>query len=120
MNATLSPSFLAEYSADPTDIQHYGNTPLIVHSSGSVVWVPPMTTKTECPMDLTYWPFDTQRCTIYLGSWTTDGFQIDFVPVKPNATTVRGVVHLKANYNSNSYSELQCSDNTNGIPNISR
>jgi len=76
-------------SADVLNVEHYGSVPVLAYNSGQVIWVPPMVTRTECPMDLTYYPFDKQMCSIYMGSWTTHGFQIDFIPFQPNATTVR-------------------------------
>ena len=81
--------FYPPNSADPTNIHHYGSVAVTLYSSGWVVWVPPMVTKTECPMDVTYFPYDTQTCMIYMGSWTTHGFQVDFLVWNPNATTVR-------------------------------
>lgn len=48
----------------------YGVTNCIVYSNGKVLFVPPVELKTFCDLDLKYWPFDTQKCNIVLGSWT--------------------------------------------------
>ena len=43
--------------------------PLIVYSSGHVVWSQPVNMKTTCSMDVTNFPFDSQTCEITIGSW---------------------------------------------------
>uniref|UniRef100_A0A915HIZ7 Neurotransmitter-gated ion-channel ligand-binding domain-containing protein n=1 Tax=Romanomermis culicivorax TaxID=13658 RepID=A0A915HIZ7_ROMCU len=50
----------------------------IVSYNGTVVWIPPTVTKTTCKIDVTYFPFDDQRCPLKFGSWTYGGAQIDF------------------------------------------
>ncbi|KAA0201551.1 hypothetical protein HAZT_HAZT005446 [Hyalella azteca] len=98
------PDLLVYNSADPTNIAHFGNVPVTVYSSGTVVWMPPATVKTECPMDLTYWPFDTQTCEIYMGSWTRHGFQISYETSNPNMTTEQ---HLRAMLQTNHHWEVK-------------
>jgi len=78
MTTVWRPDLLVYNSAEPTKVDHYGKTPVFARSSGIVYWVPPTQTRTECPMDITYWPFDSHTCSIILGSWSTDGFQLDF------------------------------------------
>lgn len=65
------------WSADITEVDHYANVPLVVNASGYVFWVPPAIFKSECPMDLTYWPYDTQTCHLFFGSWTSHGWQVN-------------------------------------------
>jgi len=36
-------------------------------------------TKSSCRIDVTFFPFDEQRCPLKFGSWTYDGFQMDLV-----------------------------------------
>ncbi|XP_059471253.1 neuronal acetylcholine receptor subunit alpha-10-like [Neocloeon triangulifer] len=64
-------------SAQGSEVDHYGNTHCIVQHDGQVLWVPPAEFHAFCQIDLHYWPFDTQTCTLMLGSWTYDGEQID-------------------------------------------
>ena len=45
--------------------------------SGSVKWEPPAIFKSYCKIDVEYFPFDQQDCTLKFGSWTYDGFQVD-------------------------------------------
>lgn len=60
-----------------SDIEHYGNTQVIVYNNGVVLWVPPTQFESYCELDLTYWPYDTQQCAMRMGSWTQHGEQID-------------------------------------------
>lgn len=52
-------------------------TKAVIHYDGRVVWNPPAIYKSACEMDITYFPFDTQTCTMKFGSWTYDGYQVD-------------------------------------------
>ena len=44
---------------------------------GGTTWVPPYKIKTTCNTDMTWYPFDDQKCDIKIGSWTYNGFQLD-------------------------------------------
>lgn len=56
---------------------HYGNTHCIVQSNGDIIWVPPTHFQSFCTLDMRLWPFDTQECSLVIGSWTHNGEQID-------------------------------------------
>ncbi|XP_069172874.1 acetylcholine receptor subunit alpha-type acr-16 isoform X2 [Procambarus clarkii] len=71
-----TPDITVYNNADITEVDHYGNTHLVVYN-GWVVWFPPAHISVECPMDISHWPYDTQTCHIYFGSWTTHGWQIE-------------------------------------------
>jgi hypothetical protein len=43
---------------------------VILHSTGLVRWLPGGIFKAGCPLDLTYFPFDEQKCTFIFASWT--------------------------------------------------
>lgn len=64
-------------SAKTSEIDHYGNTHLIVYNFGVVLWIPPATMYVDCDTDFNKWPFDEHECVIYLGSWTSHGWQIN-------------------------------------------
>ncbi|XP_064618674.1 neuronal acetylcholine receptor subunit alpha-10-like isoform X2 [Lineus longissimus] len=49
----------------------------MVHHSGNVFWPPIVRLKSSCKLDITYFPFDDQICTLKMGSWAYDGFQVD-------------------------------------------
>lgn len=53
-------------------------TKAILHHDGRVLWKPPAIWKSACTIDVEYFPFDQQTCTLKFGSWTYDGFQVIF------------------------------------------
>uniref|UniRef100_A0A8W7PSE1 Neurotransmitter-gated ion-channel ligand-binding domain-containing protein n=1 Tax=Anopheles coluzzii TaxID=1518534 RepID=A0A8W7PSE1_ANOCL len=58
-------------------------TNVVVRNNGSCLYVPPGIFKSTCKIDITWFPFDDQRCEMKFGSWTYDGFQVG-VPGKRN------------------------------------
>lgn len=77
-----------------SDIEHYGNTQVIVSYQGIVIWVPPTQYESFCELDLSYWPYDTQQCILKMGSWTHDGKQIE---LWPNAEPIQHEVLIRNN-----------------------
>jgi len=51
----------------------------MVKPSGEVFWSPPAKLRSSCKIDVTYFPFDDQLCTLKFGSWTYSGLQVDIV-----------------------------------------
>ncbi|ESO07319.1 hypothetical protein HELRODRAFT_170649 [Helobdella robusta] len=49
----------------------------VVESSGEVLWIPAGIFLSTCAIDIEYFPFDTQQCSLKFGSWTYDGFKLD-------------------------------------------
>ncbi|XP_063046432.1 neuronal acetylcholine receptor subunit non-alpha-2-like [Engraulis encrasicolus] len=54
-------------------------TKAIVKHSGVITWTPPASYKSACTMDVTFFPFDRQNCSMKFGSWTYDGSMVDLV-----------------------------------------
>ena len=52
-------------------------TKATLHSDGLVMWKPPAIYKSLCPIDVEFFPFDEQQCTLKIGSWTYDGYSVD-------------------------------------------
>lgn len=52
-------------------------TNVVVKNNGTCLYVPPGIFKSTCKIDITWFPFDDQRCEMKFGSWTYDGFQLD-------------------------------------------
>ncbi|XP_011495908.1 PREDICTED: neuronal acetylcholine receptor subunit alpha-2-like [Ceratosolen solmsi marchali] len=46
--------------------------------TGTVICVSSIKYSTQCDTDFTYWPYDTQVCSIHMGSWTHTGEEISF------------------------------------------
>ncbi|KAK6298460.1 hypothetical protein J4Q44_G00315150 [Coregonus suidteri] len=54
-------------------------TKAIVKSNGRITWTPPASYKSACTMDVTFFPFDRQNCSMKFGSWTYDGNMVDMI-----------------------------------------
>ncbi|CAL7948632.1 unnamed protein product [Xylocopa violacea] len=52
-------------------------TNIVVKNNGTCLYVPPGIFKSTCKIDITWFPFDDQRCEMKFGSWTYNGFQLD-------------------------------------------
>ncbi|XP_070794630.1 neuronal acetylcholine receptor subunit beta-3 [Pituophis catenifer annectens] len=59
-------------------------TKAIIKYNGIVVWRPPASYKSSCTMDVTFFPFDRQNCSMKFGSWTYDGNMVDLILVDEN------------------------------------
>ncbi|XP_056653037.1 neuronal acetylcholine receptor subunit alpha-5 [Monodelphis domestica] len=55
------------------------STKTVVRYDGTVAWTPPGNYKSSCTIDVTFFPFDLQNCSMKFGSWTYDGSQVDLV-----------------------------------------
>jgi hypothetical protein len=72
-------------SADGTyEVSVYTN--VVVHSNGSIQWVPPAIYKSACKIEVKHFPFDQQNCTLKFRSWTYDHTEIDMVLMSPTAS----------------------------------
>ncbi|XP_060057009.1 neuronal acetylcholine receptor subunit alpha-6-like [Erinaceus europaeus] len=61
------------------DFQVEGKTKALVKYDGMITWTPPAIFKSSCPMDITFFPFDHQNCSLKFGSWTYDKAEIDLL-----------------------------------------
>lgn len=62
-------------------------TNVVVRNNGSCLYVPPGIFKSTCKIDITWFPFDDQRCEMKFGSWTYDGFQVRWKFFAKNANS---------------------------------
>merc|ERR1719331_997991 len=53
-------------------------TNVVVTSDGTCTYIPPGIFKSSCQIDITWFPFDDQDCNLKFGSWTYNGFNLDF------------------------------------------
>ncbi|XP_043410503.1 neuronal acetylcholine receptor subunit alpha-3 isoform X1 [Prionailurus bengalensis] len=61
------------------DFQVDDKTKALLKYTGEVTWMPPAIFKSSCKIDVTYFPFDYQNCTMKFGSWSYDKAKIDLV-----------------------------------------
>jgi len=52
-------------------------TKATINYDGKIEWIPPAIYKSLCLIDVEYFPFDEQECTLKIGSWSYDGFSVD-------------------------------------------
>lgn len=48
-----------------------------VDSEGHVMWLAPIVMESVCHFNVRYFPYDTQFCTISIGSWIYNGLDLD-------------------------------------------
>ena len=48
------------------------NTRAALQSNGEIKWEIPMIFRSSCKIDVTYFPYDTQNCSLTFRSWTYD------------------------------------------------
>ena len=49
---------------------------MLIYSYGLVEWIPPAIYQSSCKIDVTYFPFDQQKCVMKFGSWTYNGDEV--------------------------------------------
>ncbi|KAK0398199.1 hypothetical protein QR680_002471 [Steinernema hermaphroditum] len=50
---------------------------IVVYSDGTVNWIPPGVFKLSCVINIVWFPWDQQHCTLKFGSWTYDGYKLE-------------------------------------------
>ncbi|XP_061106407.1 acetylcholine receptor subunit epsilon isoform X2 [Conger conger] len=82
------------------DVAYYAN--VLIFSSGHMYWLPPAIYRSTCSIEITYFPFDWQNCTLVFRSQTysanevdlllavEDGVTIEWVEIDPQAFTENG------------------------------
>merc|ERR1719346_807689 len=73
-----APDILMYNSASESFDSTY-QTNVVVTSSGLCTYIPPGIFKSSCPIDITWFPFDDQDCEMKFGSWTYNGFKVNFM-----------------------------------------
>lgn len=54
----------------------------VISSTGIVSCIPPCTHDAKCVPNYTRFPFDTQNCTLHIGTWVNSGEEIDYKVLK--------------------------------------
>ncbi|CAG9537211.1 unnamed protein product [Cercopithifilaria johnstoni] len=52
-------------------------TDALVAYDGRVLWQPPGIYKSFCPIDVTWFPYDSQQCEMKFGAWSYTGYYVD-------------------------------------------
>uniref|UniRef100_A0A158P7G4 Neur_chan_LBD domain-containing protein n=1 Tax=Angiostrongylus cantonensis TaxID=6313 RepID=A0A158P7G4_ANGCA len=82
-------------------------TDALVTYEGHVFWQPPAIYKSFCPIDVTWFPYDSQKCEMKFGTWTYTGRYVDLkqlpkgIPQKTG--TNKGVVTVRMDGNDVEY-----------------
>ncbi|XP_067685822.1 acetylcholine receptor subunit beta-like [Haliotis asinina] len=63
------PPLVVINAVDDLDVIANDNIPLRIDNNGGIHWNPPGIYKTHCDIDITYYPFDSQECSIVVQSW---------------------------------------------------
>ncbi|XP_067686353.1 neuronal acetylcholine receptor subunit alpha-7-like [Haliotis asinina] len=63
------PSLVVRNAVDNLDVIANDNIPMRINQEGLVYWNPPGIYTTHCNIDITYYPFDSQVCSVVVQSW---------------------------------------------------
>ncbi|KAK3602471.1 hypothetical protein CHS0354_040537 [Potamilus streckersoni] len=66
-------------NADDGSTGFMQGTYVLVDYNGTVLWPVPVKLKSSCKVDITYFPFDDQKCILRFGSWIYSGLWMDYV-----------------------------------------
>ncbi|KAK5858338.1 hypothetical protein PBY51_002485 [Eleginops maclovinus] len=110
-NTVWLPDIVLENNIDGKfDVAYYAN--VLIYSNGWMYWLPPAIYRSTCAIEITYFPFDYQNCTLAFRSQTYSSNEVDlllavgdtgetieWVDIDPEAFTENGewaIVHRPA------------------------
>uniref|UniRef100_A0A0N4ZEX3 DRB sensitivity-inducing factor large subunit n=1 Tax=Parastrongyloides trichosuri TaxID=131310 RepID=A0A0N4ZEX3_PARTI len=73
------PDIVLYNNADSGYTKSILSTDLIVNYQGNVTWISAGILKSSCPLDVRYYPFDSQSCYLKFASWAYDGTKINIL-----------------------------------------
>ena len=65
------------YNTAELPMEQLKHSRAIVYSTGDIIWSRPGLIKSTCKFDLSYYPFDIQKCHMRFGSWVYSGNDLD-------------------------------------------
>ncbi|XP_066578427.1 acetylcholine receptor subunit epsilon [Amia ocellicauda] len=75
-NTVWLPDIVLENNIDGKfDVAYYAN--VLIYPDGSMYWLPPAIYRSTCAVEITYFPFDWQNCTLVFRSQTYSANEID-------------------------------------------
>ena len=75
-NRVWLPDIRVHNSAKTKSQMGYDQNLIRVYAEGYVYWGASLVTKTSCDIDVTYYPFDTQSCSIIVNTWMTNSDEV--------------------------------------------
>ena len=75
-------------------------TQVIVSSNGKCSWFCPIIFRSECTVNIEWFPFDTQSCPMKFGLWTYDGSRVNFSNLRATGDTLDYIPSGEWNLNS--------------------
>nr|XP_054753795.1 neuronal acetylcholine receptor subunit alpha-10-like [Lytechinus pictus] len=96
---------------------NFQETFIMVSPNGEMDWYFPATVTSLCKVDITYFPYDVQRCNVTFGPWSYMKHMVDFRLSRHSDTTMNlfhqnAVWVLQHSVGQNLYMELCCDDRT--------
>ncbi|XP_077292364.1 neuronal acetylcholine receptor subunit alpha-7-like [Arctopsyche grandis] len=73
------PDIILYNNADPQYPSSVINTNVIISHTGDVVWLSHGIFRSSCDINVEFFPFDIQMCTLKWASWTYDGYQLELL-----------------------------------------
>ncbi len=65
------------YNTAELPMEQLKKSRMSVYSNGNIIWSRPGLLKSTCKFDLSYYPFDIQKCHMRFGSWVYNGNDLD-------------------------------------------
>ncbi|XP_074659528.1 neuronal acetylcholine receptor subunit alpha-10-like [Tubulanus polymorphus] len=81
------PDIILYNNANTESMKSAVSTNMIVNYLGNVTWLSMVIFKSSCSIDVRYFPFDEQNCTMDFASWTYDGEHINLIQVGEKGDT---------------------------------
>ncbi|XP_017292446.1 acetylcholine receptor subunit epsilon [Kryptolebias marmoratus] len=84
-NTVWLPDIVLENNIDGKfDVAYYAN--VLISSDGWMYWLPPAIYRSTCAIEITYFPFDYQNCTLVFRSQTYSANELDLILAVENKT----------------------------------
>ncbi|XP_015685011.1 acetylcholine receptor subunit beta [Protobothrops mucrosquamatus] len=81
---------------------------VLVHHNGRVQWQPPGLYRSSCSIQVTYFPFDWQNCTMVFRSYTYDASELTLLhPINGNGQEVKEILIYENSFIDNGQWEIQ-------------
>ncbi|ODN03049.1 Neuronal acetylcholine receptor subunit beta-3, partial [Orchesella cincta] len=83
------PDFGVLNNYDESEMDHFGNCLLITSFDSLIWWIPPTKFIVGCATDYYLWPYDKQRCHVWVSSWAHNIEEIDIIVPENHTYVIR-------------------------------